>query len=74
MPKNKPLEEIPCGRLYDPRTDASTDLWPCNSFARWVVVPRTGVQHYGCARHINVILGELVTSKLTDLSLKDLRG
>jgi hypothetical protein len=60
--------------LYDPKTDNSTDLWPCNSFARWVVVPRDGIQHYACGVHINTVLGELVTGKFTDLSLKDLRG
>ncbi len=67
-------DTTPCGRLYDPKTDNTTDLWPCNSFARWVIVPRDGVYRYACGLHVNTVLAELVDKKFTDLAIQDLRG
>lgn len=65
--------QIPCGRLYDPRTDTSHDVYPCDAWSRWEIVPRDGLRHYACGQHINTVLAELVGKQRTDLTIRDMR-
>lgn len=67
------LYTIPCGRLYDPSTDTTNDLYPCDNWARWDIVPSDGIHRYACASHINKVLGELVGKSMTDMTFKDMR-
>lgn len=65
---------IACGRLYDPKTDTSTNFIACDNWARWNLVPSDGIHRYACASHLNQVLGELVGKQMMDLTVQDLRG
>ncbi len=64
---------IECGRRYDPSTDTSNDLYPCDSWARWEIEPRDGLKYYACGAHINKVLADLVGNKRAQLAIKDMR-
>ncbi len=64
---------IPCGRLYDPDTDTSNDVFPCDSWARWDIEARNGLHYYACGSHINTVLADMVGNRRAQLVVKDMR-
>lgn len=62
-----------CGRMYDPSTDTTTFEYPCENPARWDIVPVDGIHRYACGIHINTVLSDLVSRRMADMTIKDLR-
>ena len=68
-----PKYSIPCGHMYDPRTDKSHTFYLCDNWARWELTPRDGIRRDGCSSHINKVLNDLVVDgKRIDITVMDM--